>query len=443
MQVALKVVNRSDERVVTEMYRPFFLAGVLSVLTAGCLLGALALAGISMKGSYTTPEWTPYVLAHANAQLYGWVGLFIMGFALQQHAPRRSKAELFYKLAYSSLACMIAAVTLRFVAEPIVVGNQGVGMALGVGASILQIVGVILFYANTTLTRYNDGRGLTWPTTFVFASMFWWPLVAIAEPFYFFYSHSGSPMERIRFVAEYFPPYREAQFLGFVAMMIFGVAFVKMSDCFGAKAPHRQLALMGFVGWTVGLLMRMVGWVVYFRGDLDPAHQGLYFNGGAVLAVSAGVLLVALRMFEPLEFSVRSHKFIRGSMFWLGVSGVLLILEPLHLARTGQAFSHAYIGAVRHAVTVGFISQMILGVGAHVVARMNDLDISRLAPLATAFWLLNLGNAGRVSLEILSDYTPNAFAPMGVTGFIELTGLVIWAVNVFSPVLQRKVLAHA
>jgi hypothetical protein len=111
------------------------------------------------------------------------------------------------------------------------------------------------------------------------------------------------------------------------------------------------------------------------------------------------------------------------------VAGVLLVLEPLHLRFIGQPFSHAYTGAIRHAVTVGFISQMILGVGAHVVARMRDLDESILKSLWPAFLLLNVGNTGRVALEIATDFTPLAFRPMGITGFIELVGLSLWAAS--------------
>ena len=41
------------DRASVEIYRPFFLAGIFSVLTAGCLLGAITLFRIGMKKSYT------------------------------------------------------------------------------------------------------------------------------------------------------------------------------------------------------------------------------------------------------------------------------------------------------------------------------------------------------------------------------------------------------
>jgi len=80
----------------------------------------------------------------------------------------------------------------------------------------------------------------------------------------------------------------------------------------------------------------------------------------------------------------------------------------------------------------------------HVVARLNGLAEERLPALWSVFWLLNLGNTGRVVLEVATDYSPAAFAPMGMTGFIELVGLAIWGIHVARPMLARfkEVPAH-
>ncbi len=423
-----------DARAVTDIYRPFFLAGILSVLTAGCTLGAIALLGISAQGSYATSAWTPYVLAHANSQLYGWVGFFIMGFALQQHAPRMSRLKLFHRLAAWSLGLMATGIALRFVAEPIAHVDRSLWVPVGVFSCLLQVVAVGLFITNTGVTRYKTGEGLTWPTTFVFASLGWWALLVMAEPFYFALAHQADPASSILFVAQYFPPYRDAQFLGFVPMMIFGVLFVKMHSCFGAEEACPYFGIAGFIFWTGGIASRTLGWLIYFRSGMQQGS--LYFTSGLLLALGAICLVISSRMFRHLEFKLPSHKFIRTSLVWLLISGLLMVLEPTHLAVTGQAFSHAYIGAIRHALTVGFISQMILGVGLHVVHMMNDIPEASIPKLWTAFLLVNLGNALRVGLEIATDYNPRAFAFMGISGFIELVGLFIWAAAVGAPMLR-------
>ncbi len=432
-----------DSRVVTSIYKPFFISGVLCVLTAGCLLGAIALVGISARGARAEAAWLPSILAHANAQLYGWVGLFVMGFALQQHAPRLSRIRLFYGLAYSSLGLILAAVLIRFAAEWLSASQVRMGFGLGVFASGLQALAVVLFLANTSLTRYRDGKALTWPTAFVFASLFWWLIAALSEPFVFAYSHQVQVLANVQFIGEWFPPYRAAQFLGFVPEMIFGVALVKLHECFGFKEPIKGFALAGFMIWNLGLLMRMVGWVLYFRSGFAVHERAIYYAGGAALASASILLVYASRVFEPTRVVLRSHKFIRSAFFWLLISGGLFLLEPLHLYLIHRPFSHAYSSAVEHAITVGVISQMIFGVAAHVVAMMNDFEVSHLSKFWSAFWLLNLGNGGRVFFLIASDYQKTLAPLAGMTGFIELLGLFIWAATVFVPVLRRRDYAPA
>lgn len=427
-----------DPAAETSIFKPFFLSGIATVLTAGCLLGALALLGISIQGNYASPDWAPYILAHANAQFYGWVGLFVMGFALQRHSPRQSKLKMFYTLAYTSLGLILLGTTIRFIAEPLSTSHQTLGLCLGIFASLCQMFAVLLFLVNTETTRHRGIGPLTWPSLFVFAALFWWTLVSGLEPFFFYWSHSGSPISNVFFIAEWFPAYRDAQFLGFVLTMIFGVAFVKLPEWFGFRSPHSLLAIYAFTLWSGGVIVRMAGWVLYFRHGFNPHSFGLYFAGGLLLAIGAICIVIASRVFEPVSYAMRSQKFIRGAFFWLVVSGMLLVLEPFHLSITSQQFSHPFLGAIRHAITVGVISQMIIGVSMHLVALKSHLDPKKLPSLWIVFWLINLGNFGRVACEISSDYTKFAFSIMPITGFLEVAGVIIWAVMVFAPVIWNR-----
>lgn len=435
----------ASDRASVEIYRPFFLAGIVSVLTVGCMLGAIALFGIGRSATYTSPDWMPYILAHANSQLYGWVGFFVMGFSLQQHAPSLGRKKLFHQLAYASLGLMAVGIALRFVAEPMVRVNRELWVPVGVFSGVLQFAAVGTFIFNTGYTRHRSGAGLSWQSRFVFASLFWLLAVSLAEPFAFANAHQADAVTSVMFVGKWYPALRDAQFLGFVAMMIFGVSLVKLNSCFGACEVDGQLGRAGFSLWTIGLVMRMFGWVYAFDHGFEGSTQVAYFAGGFILAFAALLVVKATGIFAPLSEPMRSHKFVRGAFAWLLISGLMLLLEPIHLQLMHAPFSHAFTGAVRHALTVGFISQMILGFGAHVIARMNDLDEKSLAPLWSVFILLNIGNAGRVALEVATDYTPTVYRVMGITGFIELTALLIWAYHVSKPMFasMRRKVPHA
>jgi hypothetical protein len=144
----------------------------------------------------------------------------------------------------------------------------------------------------------------------------------------------------------------------------------------------------------------------------------------------------------------RGLKFLRAAYAWLLISLGMVILLPVYLfillprlAPSGGAadlgFSHAYYGAIRHAITVGFISLMIVGVAARVVPTLNGVDSRRLTSLWGPFLLLNLGCALRVVAQTLTDFTPHAFPVAGLSGLLEVTGLAWWGVHLWAVMAGR------
>ena len=62
----------------------------------------------------------------------------------------------------------------------------------------------------------------------------------------------------------------------------------------------------------------------------------------------------------------------------------MLVLTPIYdvaifqpLTHSPSPFSHAYLGAYRHALTVGFILMMIVGVSSKVVPTLSGVDLRR------------------------------------------------------------------
>jgi hypothetical protein len=91
-------------------------------------------------------------------------------------------------------------------------------------------------------------------------------------------------------------------------------------------------------------------------------------------------------------------------------------------AATKSGFSHAYYGAVRHAITVGFVSLIIVGAAAKVVPTLKGVDVRRLSSLWSPFLLLNIGCTLRVVGQVATDLTTSAFPFAGVSGCMEVRG---------------------
>ena len=60
------------------------------------------------------------------------------------------------------------------------------------------------------------------------------------------------------------------------------------------------------------------------------------------------------------------------------------------------------------------------------------IDAKRMNSLWAPFLLFNVGCAGRVLLQVLTDLVPNVAYPLiGFTGFIELTALLWWGIELW------------
>jgi hypothetical protein len=154
--------------------------------------------------------------------------------------------------------------------------------------------------------------------------------------------------------------------------------------------------------------------------------------GYILMALWAVLLVIQLRTFTPTTQPDRSWKFIRAAFVWLLIAMLMLPFLVPYGVWTGQGFSHAFWGAHLHAFTVGFISMMMIGVSSHVVPILAGIDSKQLTAPWGPFVLGNAGCAGRVLLQILTDWFPGtAYSLIGITGVLELTALAWWDIGLW------------
>jgi hypothetical protein len=177
-----------------------------------------------------------------------------------------------------------------------------------------------------------------------------------------------------------------------------------------------------------------------------PWMTGALYVSMLILAAMSIALTLRWGLLARPKETDRSTKFVRAAVAWLHTSMLMLVFLPVYtyailpsagsLTATGRqsveiGFSHAYSGAVRHAITVGFISLMILGMAAKVVPTLNGVDIRRLRALWTPFVLVNLGCFMRVAFQIGTDFRDWAFPVAGVSGLLEVSGIALWGLHLW------------
>jgi NnrS protein len=267
---------------------------------------------------------------------------------------------------------------------------------------------------------------------FILGSLFWF-LVQIPLSYLLFFAKLFAADERqmVMRIALIDGPLRDIQLLGFAALIIAGVSQRFVPLVYGLKPPRRDHFRSIF--WIINgsLLLNVASYVLLLR-TFNPAFAIPLEISYLAMPVWAILLARQIGIFSSPQRPDRSFKFIRAAYVWLLVAACMLPLFPVYGALTHQIFAHSWMGAYRHAFTVGFISMMILGVSSRVVPILAGMDGAKLTSLWGPFILINLGNAGRVLLQVLTDWYPKtAYPVLGFTGFIEVIALAWWGMHLW------------
>lgn len=438
------------ETLADSIYRPFFRAGIAVALTLGAAWGVVLLLRIAWSGSFTAASLQE-VNAHGHAQIFGWVGLFVMGFALQAF-PRFKHTSLAHpRLAYATLWLMLGGLMCRSVLQPLTTWWTWAG-APAVTASLVEVAAIGIFVWVIIATLRTAERGLEFYDYYVLAALAWFFIQAVYESAYFAATLLAADRQQLLLlVATWQGPLREIQIHGFAMLMILGVSQRVFHYFYGFPEPSRRVSLVALPTINVAIVGIVVGLVA--MRTVSHYWALLWYASVLLMAGSVTVLVLGWRLFSrPLE-SDRSLKFLRAAYLWLFVSLAMLVLLPAYQygllpwlapqsAATQIGFSHAYYGAIRHAITVGFISLMIVGMAAKVVPTLGGIDVHTLNGLWLPFVLVNLGCALRVTMQTLTDFTHTAFPIAGASGILELAGLAIWGGHLWRLMSPRAMLLN-
>ena len=128
------------------------------------------------------------------------------------------------------------------------------------------------------------------------------------------------------------------------------------------------------------------------------------------------------------------RRYIKTAIVFLGVG---LVLGGWMMARRelANAAPSAYmISAHTHAIFVGFVMMMILGVALWMFPRPEKGD-TRYSPRAAegAYWLVTVGTAGRIAGELMRPATSATALRWAVLlfGLTQVAGIALFFVNMW------------
>jgi len=406
-------LRRAREEALSRLLMAFVSTGLFFMLFPGTLLGVWNLLQVSGRASVLSiaPAWLE---AHGHAQVFGWVGSFILGIGFYSVPQMRGRARGSFSAAWACWATWTCGVALRWLAN--VYGWEW-RILLPVSA-VLELVAFLIFFRAVSQHR-AEGAGKTkldpWVWVVISATLgLGVVLVTNLAGCFYVALHEATPA---------FPHLFDQRYLtlmawGFLVPFVWGFSAKWMSVFLGLK-PVRPRVLL--VAVTVNLL------------GIGLMLAGVIAAGTPLLMAGALLAIAALRMFEPSENQPKIRGvhssfpfFIRMAYAWL-IMAALLGAAAVRWDNSGGIW-----GASRHALTVGFISMMILSVGQRILpafAGMRQLWSTKL--MFAGLLLLTAGCVLRVSCEVLAyqAYANWAWSILPYSALAELSALTIFAIN--------------
>jgi uncharacterized protein involved in response to NO len=417
---------------------PLFVRASLSLAaTAGFSLGA-ALFAVSARGQEIGPWWPAAAQAHGHIQVFGFGGLMVLGVGLHFLPRLRGSSLLHPGRVRLGAYLLIAGLVTRGISQPalaLVVGADAQSAALGaclVGSGMLELAGTTLVLLQLAGAARRGPRLQTrahlWPVLpfFLVAFAAYWLALGVNLAGLVAADRSSSGLVPGRFD----DLSTQLAFYGFLVPI--SVAMAERTFPIFFQTPRPRLVVL-----RTGLVVLLAG--LGLRGGAEFAGRARSTGWGELAtAVAICLFIVGLGVFaprrslprqpvRPLRDPIQLHAIT--AYVWLILTAVLLLQSALALL--GMAIVPVSQDAERHALGAGFVTILILGLGAQLLPGFAN---RRRRSDALVWVTLVLGNGAallRVGPLLVSGLSPALTGAISaVSGMTALAALIVFAVNV-------------
>ncbi len=401
--------------------RAWILSGIFFMALPGTLLGFSNLMAISAHhGLGSMPA--AWMEGHGHAQMFGWIGSFILGIGFYSQPLRPSGIRV-------PLACFgfwTTGVLLRWI------GNiyEWHWRTLLVASSALELVAVILFlFAASHHKRADAEKGAkkgieVWMVAVLLSTVG----LTAAVIFNFVEClhlalHAATPS---------FPHVLDQKYLvllgwGFLGPVVWGFSARWLPSFLAINEPRVRALQAALIIDVLGVFAGVAGWL--------PLATSLFALAAVTVVFALHLIERPLGQAKVLGIHPSFPYFIRIAYAWLVIAGIMSIWAAL-------ADNHGGVwGASRHALTVGFAATMVFSIGPRILPHfcgVMRLFSTRL--MFASLLLLQVGCTLRVSSEPLAyeGFSSSAWRVLPVSGMLELTAVLIFAVNIAVTILSGR-----
>jgi uncharacterized protein involved in response to NO len=407
-------IARVREASLSRLLMAYISSGLIFMLLPGTFLGVwnlLQISGRESAGSIS-PAW---LQAHGHAQVFGWIGSFILGIGFYSIPKLRGATKPAFGAAWACWAMWTIGVAIRWAANV----HAWEWRWLLPLSGVLELAAFLIFFRAVSQHRPEDsGKSRLEPWIWVVISASTGLMLTLSANLaacFYLALRGGSPA--LSHILD--QRYVVLVAWGFLVPFVWGFS-TKWTTVFLGLNPVRPRLLLGaLVVNFAGVVLTLLGW--------GSEATGFF-------VVSTALAIAALRMFEPARQEPKTRGvhpsfpfFVRMAYGWLVVAALLGVGAALWDSSGG------ILGASRHALTVGFIAVMVFCVGQRILpafAGMRLLWSTRL--MFVGLMLLTIGCTLRVSSEVLAyqGYANWAWSVLPVSALLELAGITAFATNI-------------
>jgi hypothetical protein len=321
---------------------------------------------------------------------------------------------------------MVAGIVARALAQPY--ARESFAAFVGVAGALAELAAVLIFARIVARTLAASEAPPAPFEAYLRAGNRWFVLLALANVASMLrMAATGDPV----IPAAWNGALLHVQVVGFIGLWILGVSLRILPVFMGARAVSAPLA--SNVLWAVNVAVVLRAAAELFGASALRAPSAL-LELVAVLAFVSGMRLFRAPAPSPhADPNPYYRKFILAAYAWLVFAAGLLVFITMFEGTTGMALPPELLGSYRHAITVGFVTAMIMGVASRIVPVFRGLPLQGVRLLDAAFWMLNTGCAIRVVFQAIAGFAGAPFTLLSsVSAYLEIP-----AIALFSLVLWR------
>ena len=403
------------ERKKSWMLRAWISAGIFFMALPGTVLGFSNLLAISAhRGAANLPP--AWMEGHGHAQVFGWIGSFILGIGFYSQ-PARGRSAL--RIPISCFVLWTSGVAVRWFAN-IYGWHWRLLVPLSAAAELIAVMLFLMASSHHKLPDARDGsrekpRVELWMKSVLLGTLGLTAAVIFNLIECVRLSELGSSPS--------FPHVLDQKYLivlgwAFIVPMVWGFSARWLPSFLGLHRPRPRV-------FGAALILDLAG--------VLAGVSGLTRTATGFLLAAAICITIALRLFEaPRTATVirgvhpSFPMFVRTTYVWLIVAagvGMWAAFADVH----GGIW-----GASRHALTVGFAATMVFAIGPRILPHFGGiLRIFSTRLMFASLLLLQAGCTLRVSSEPLAyeGLVPFAWRVLPISGILELGGVLVFALN--------------